>query len=147
MKRIFLFLILVMMPVALAAEMPPLGQFKDNYNDNIDKVPGFVKRILGSERINALVLLENGDQLNISLVTKKAAIESLDYGMLENPTLIIRTTEKTIMDIIAADNPGKRFKEALNNKEITYEAQTFFKKIKWGFNSLFLRLALWFGSK
>ncbi|WP_319507610.1 hypothetical protein [uncultured Methanolobus sp.] len=44
------------------------------YNQNVDEVPGIVRTLLGNEEIYGIVTLNNGDILNVKIVTKDAYV-------------------------------------------------------------------------
>ncbi|MFH0978812.1 MAG: hypothetical protein V1837_05925 [Candidatus Woesearchaeota archaeon] len=140
-------LLLILTPLCMAIDIPPLASVMEGYNSNIDNVPGFVKSIIGTERINCHISLDDGSTLNVMATSSKGKLESLDFGELENATMIVKTSEATISKITSADNPITELKKALSDKEITYEPQGFMKKVKWGFVSFALKFSVWFGFK
>jgi hypothetical protein len=160
MKRLVVLLLFFLLPVVFAvdhnlshpfgpaanissSQLPDLTLLKQAYNSNIDQVPSFVKKIIGTERINGHLTLNDGVQLNITAVTSGGLIDELTDGRLEDPPLIVRTDEKTVLAIMEAEDPGQRLKEAMDNKEISFEAQTFTGKVKWGISTLLMRVGLW----
>jgi hypothetical protein len=141
MKRLIVLLVLI--PIVQALEMPEIGQIKDDYNNNIDKIPKFVKRLIGTERINCYIETEEGE-ITFYAMTKKGMIEELEEGELDDPTLIVRTSDATIEAIMEAEDPVARLKKAMKDKELTYEAQSFGKKLKWGFNRMLMGIGGFF---
>jgi hypothetical protein len=139
MKRLIALLLLI--PVVQALDMPELDQVKEDYNSNIENIPGFVRKLIGTERINCYVETEGGDEVILSAITEKGMIEELKLEELEEPTMIVHTSEATIEAILEAEDPVAMLKQALKNDELTYKAQGFTKKLKWGFNSMLMKVS------
>lgn len=122
-----------------------------SFDDQIDlireavldqELPGFTKRLFGNERMNIHVALEDKEEVVIGMVTAKGVVTNVENGELPNPTLNVYVAQETIQKIMTSDNSLNTFQEALQNKEITYQAVGLRKKIKFGFLSLVVR---WFG--
>jgi hypothetical protein len=139
MKR--LIALLLLLPLVTALEVPDLDQTKDDYNNNIEKIPGFIRKLIGTERINCYIETAGGEEVVLSAVTEKGMIEELELEELEEPTMIVHTSEATIEAILEAEDPVARLKQALKDDELTYEAQGFGKKLKWGFNRVLLAVS------
>lgn len=134
---------LLLMPLAAAFEMPDLAVLKDTYNSNIAQVPGYVRALIGNERINAYLQLNDGTNLTVTATTEKGIIQTLDYGENEKPTLVVSTTEATADSITIAENPGESLRNAIDNKDIKIKAVGF-KKVKWGLGKIAYKIASWF---
>lgn len=96
------------------------------YNENLEKVPNFVKSIFGNEKIDVYI---DGEKF-VGLVGKNGNITEYKKGGLDKPTMKIYTTVETISDLI--DNE-KSLAEAIKDKSIRYEGVGFAKKLKFGF--------------
>ena len=95
------------------------------YNDNKANIPGAAKKVLGNERVNIHIK----DYKNFNLVTKNGELISIDYELLDNPTLNIYTDKDTVNEIIE----GKlSWKSALKNKKLSYKASGFWHRMKFG---------------
>jgi hypothetical protein len=129
---------------ATAASILELDLVKETYNNNLDKIPGFVKRLIGTERINCYVTMNDGTEMKIGAVTKDSAIQELTDKEIGNATLKIYTSEKTILDISSSEKPANMLQEKLRNGEIRYEAIKFTSKAKLGFARFFMNVALFF---
>lgn len=141
----FLFLLVLTLPLAYAqvSTLPSLDVVKEDYNSNLEEVPKFIKSLIGTERINAYITLDNGTDIAIKATTEEGLVKQLAYGELDDPTLVARTSEETVAEILNAEDSLQRLEEALDNKEITYEATSLKKKIKWGATSVILKVASW----
>ncbi|MFH1510159.1 MAG: hypothetical protein ABIF10_00580 [Candidatus Woesearchaeota archaeon] len=134
---------LLLIPLTTALEMPGLAELKETYNSNIEEIPGFVKLIIGSERINGYLLMDDGTMLNVTATTEKGVMQTLEYAENENPTLEVRATQQTADSVITSENPRQALKDAIDSKEIQIKAIGF-KKVKWGIGKLAYRIASWF---
>lgn len=117
---------------------------KSTYNENLDNIPGFVKTIIGNERINVNIQMNDGKQVILGAVTKNAALEELKVGQISDPTLNIYLTESAIQKIGESSNPVDTLEEAIKNDEITYKAVGIFKKMKFGVVSTAVKMGYWF---
>lgn len=116
----------------------------EEYNKNIEYVPGFIKTIFGNERINLEVSLENGSKREYGILTEKGTIISVEKQYLEDPTLNAKISEATINKLLQAEDQVGALKEALDNKEIGYEAVKVKTKVKTFFARIALKVFGWF---
>lgn len=110
-----------------------LQKLKNVYNNNTDKVPGAVKSLIGGQRIN----LHIEDQ-TYSMEMKKAKIESLEKGELENPSLEVWADQEDVEQLNNSDNPGQELRKKLNNGDIKYKKYGFVNRIRFAVFELFL---------
>ena len=142
MKRIIIALLLL--PMVCGQLDADLETVKQDYNAKFEQVPGFIKTLIGTERINCYITLDNGELMTLSAVTNKGMIEELAKGEQEGPTLIVNTTQQTIQSILDSEDPFERLKQALKDDEISYQATSFGKKVKWGINGILVKVSGWF---
>lgn len=102
-----------------------LDKFVKVYNENLDKVPGFVKKNFGNERINLYV---DGEKF-VGLVGQNGTIKEYSRGGVEKPTLNVYTTGETIDQLLDGE---KGILETIKDKSIRYEGVGFGGKIKFG---------------
>jgi len=114
------------------------------YNQNIDKVPNFVKTVCGNEKIKAVVTRDNGSKVVLSIETNKAVITQLTDKEFDSYTLEVYCSEKTINDIISSDDQVSSLKKALDSKEIVYKSLRLKTSIKTGISRVFLSLSRMF---
>ncbi|MFH1642873.1 MAG: hypothetical protein ABIC04_08310 [Nanoarchaeota archaeon] len=107
-----------------------LDEVKDEYNNNLDYVPGFIINIFGDETINLYIALNNGSVSNLIVKTEKGRIYSINKDESELPSLKVWTDEPTVDKIAATDDQVEAFSSALQNKSIFYLAITLETKIK-----------------
>jgi hypothetical protein len=108
-------------------------EIKTQFNTNLDQVPGFIKMIIGDEKINFYIT--NSETHKFNAVMENAKIESLDNEHLEDPTLNVYVEKEVIPKLISGE---LNIKEALGNGEVRYEAATVWNKIVYGFAGLFI---------
>ncbi|MDY6965211.1 MAG: hypothetical protein SVM80_04475 [Halobacteriota archaeon] len=121
------------------------GYVETSYNPNLGKVPWFVKSVIGNERINAQITLNEGGVLTIGAQTKDAAVVKFQEGEISKPSMKIYTTEGTINSIINSGDPIGRTQEALAAEEITYEGVRIGSRLKLGIATLGVRAYGFYG--
>ena len=141
MKFKLLFILLLLLPIALASEQYNTEELKIEYNQNLDKIPGLVKKIIGNEKINLHFTLLSGSEITIAIRTKKARIIEIGGIPYGKPTLNIYLTERTVERL---KNKEITIEQAIKTKEITYKAKRFRTKIKSGLFKFGLRIKGWF---
>jgi hypothetical protein len=105
---------------------------KEQYNANLDKMPGALRKFAGNEKIQ--INVDYGTEIkSITLVMKEGAIDFYSTDGTVNPTLIVDTDPQTIENLIKSNTPVKDFKHAVKDKTIRYRSVGVFKKIKFGF--------------
>jgi hypothetical protein len=137
-KIIFGIIFLTLMSSVFAAEMDLAALNKELAGNTIPKP---LDKLFGDEKVNIHFELENGEELNVGLLTDNGKFKSLTAGELANPSLNVYTSEKVVKEIESAEDPGKALKNAFENKEITYKAVGLMNKIKFMFLSLVIQMA------
>ncbi len=113
----------------------------DIYNQNVVGIP-FITRLLGEERINCEISLDNGTMLTIGIKTdENAKVISLEKGEISDPTVNAYTTEKSVRNIMNSGDPVSAFQDALNSGEIKFEGVGLGNKIKVGVMSAAIKLS------
>ncbi len=123
----FILFLLLFSPPVFAQEQDVFQQLqdlKDLYNENVDQVPGVLKSIFGSERMNIYM-----DDEVIGVVTRDGKIMELKKGEVSDPTMKVTLKEALVKTLLTSPDPGKDFLDAFNRGEITYEAYSATKKI------------------
>lgn len=116
----------------------------EEYNKNIEHVPGFVKSIFGHERINLEVGLENSSKREFGVVTEKGIVISVEKEYLEDATLKVKINDTVINKIIQAEDQVKELQDALDKKEIEYKAVRLKTKAKTFLARVALKISSWF---
>ena len=114
---------------------------KEQYNNNLDQVPGFVKSMFGNERINLTMTMADGSIKHFSIVTRKGYVENISVDYFNDYTMDVSISEKTANDIISSKNQIGRLRQALNDKEIEYHSHRFKTSIKTGTSRFFISIS------
>ena len=77
----------------------------NGFNDQIDKVPEFLRGLLGTERINLKIILENKNILRTGFKMENGKITGATKGGLRNPTIIITATGRAMRRIEGSRDP------------------------------------------
>jgi len=119
---------LLVEPVDLHVQNPDLFETLSSkthaYNDNLDRVPGTIKRVVGNERINAEVDLSNGSTLHVvARMAADGAVTTFERGRLDHPTLVATTDEETAWEIARADDPADAALHAVRDGRIRWHGR------------------------
>jgi len=76
-----------------------------DFNDQVNRVPEFLRSILGTERINLKIILENGNIIRTGLKLENGKIAGAAKGGLRNPTVILTATERAMRRIERSRDP------------------------------------------
>jgi geranylgeranyl reductase family protein len=76
-----------------------------SFNDQINKVPEFLRSLLGTERINLKIILENGNIIRTGFKLENGKIMGATKGGLRNPTVILTATEWAMRRIEGSCDP------------------------------------------
>lgn len=107
-------------------EMDQAQQFVNNYSEDL---PGFLKSVIGDQRINTNIEADN-DTIRYSATTEGITVENLTKGSLEDPTLVVNTSKETIEEISEAEDPAQKTRQKVKDDEITYESYGMFNQLK-----------------
>lgn len=135
----------VLMGIAVGTEdsglFEDLKQQVDIYNQNVGGIP-FIKSLIGKERINCEISLNDGNMLTIGIETDKdAKVISLEKGEISDPMVNAYTTENTVRNIMNSSDPVSAFQDALNTGAIKFEGVGLGNKIKVGVMSAAIKLS------
>jgi hypothetical protein len=111
-------------PVVAQESDDPLVEDLDalvaTYNDNLDQVPALFRGQLANERVDIRVERDDGTDRFYAETGQNARVESLERGTGERqPTVRVRTDERTLSAIGTADDPAARAVEAYNDGDIS----------------------------
>lgn len=138
MKRIVLLLVLTgLFITATAAQISEsdvpadpsvyqLQQYAQIYNNNTDKVPGFVRGIVGDQTIN--LHYENN---TYGVEMNNMQIDNVTTSYNES-SLEVWVDQKDIVEVANANNSVKKLRTKLDNDEITYKEHGVANKVKFG---------------
>ena len=116
------------------------NQVVNDYNQKFENIPKFAKTLLGNERINLLINMNDGSKKELSFVTKEGKIISYEKKPLENPTMLITASESIIDSVSSSSNPSADFAKAIKNKSINIEPKKLKGKIKFSAAKIFIKI-------
>jgi hypothetical protein len=115
------------------------------YNQNFDKVPLILQRLVGSEQIAGKIKLENGEMLYVTLLMRGGKVGDLyrydtpaDPKSKFEPSMNVETDEQTVRKILDAEDPLRETVNSMNENSFNVKAKGFFRKAElWTFQQLF----------
>ena len=101
MKKVIILLMLLMlfMPVASADIVNDLDIKVNEYNENAESLPSYLKSLLGDEVIKLVIVSDAGDEIYIKAVTENAYVttfEEVPEDTEFDATMIIGASEATV---------------------------------------------------
>ncbi|WP_094228227.1 hypothetical protein [Methanolobus psychrotolerans] len=151
MKSQIIMLILIMtalIPVASADIVGDLDLKVNEYNENADQLPSFLKSLLGNEVIKLSIMTNDGKEIYLKLVTEDAYVtifEKIDKNTEIGETIVIGTSEDTIQKILSSEDPLTTFLDAKENGEIVIEPVGFVNNIAFTVANVLLKISQFLG--
>jgi hypothetical protein len=133
MRNLILSALLIMLSLCLAGAVVDVNNLQesvDAYNSNIDKAPSVLKTLLGDERVNITILLNNSSTVRWGFETKNARIVRSEIGGIENPTIDVFATEDAIYRVQNATDPLAAYKSAEKSGQVRIEGRTLGARLK-----------------
>jgi hypothetical protein len=96
----------------------------------MDKVPKILTYLLGRERVNIKIALNDGKVFRLGYKTEKGSIIQIEKGWLKDPTIVVTTTQRAIEKINASSDPLAAFKSERASKGVVIEGQSLETRIK-----------------
>ncbi|MHC1631131.1 MAG: hypothetical protein ACXQT4_02380 [Methanotrichaceae archaeon] len=100
------------------------------YNANMDNAPGVVKVLLGDEKIEITINRDDGTDLITGLYMKNSKVANLVEGKIDDPTIVIKSKEDTIIRILESEDSIRSFQQAKKDGDITITGKTIKSKLK-----------------
>lgn len=126
-------LILVFFCVLTASAVVDVNNLQksiDSYNSNIDSAPSVLRALLGDEKVNATILLNNSSAISWGFETKNAKIVRSEKGGIENPTIEVFATEDAIYRVENAADPVAAYRDAERSGEVSIKGNTLGARLK-----------------
>ena len=129
MKNILVTLMLlltVLIPMASADIVNDLDNKVNDYNQNAEYVPSYLKSLLGNEVIKLVIVTDDGEERYIKAITQEAHIttfEEVDENTEFDATMVVGANEATVRTIMNSQNPLQEFIAAKDNGEIVIEPE------------------------
>lgn len=113
-----------------AVDISNMQKSIDSYNSNIDKAPPVLRMLLGDEKANVTILMNNGSTVSWGFETKNAEIVRSVKGGIENPSIDAYATMDAIRKVINAADPIAAYKDAEKSGEISIKCNTWGAQMK-----------------
>jgi hypothetical protein len=108
--------------------------YASQYNTRLDGAPELVKGLLtgllGSEKIDLNISMNDGSIFSVGFETKDARISKTVMGGIQNPTIIMTANDGAIERIKVSDNPVAAFQEEMKYGQVTVEGTNPFTSLK-----------------
>jgi hypothetical protein len=88
-----------------------INKYVSNYNNMLEGVPQMIKFLLGNERVNIKIAMNDGETQRIAYETRNARICNVVEGELKNPTISVAATEGALKRIDASSDPITTFQK------------------------------------
>ncbi len=99
-----------------------------------------MQQLLGNERVEVQLKLSNGQTKTVGLVMNGATIETVVARSLPNPTLVLKTDEATVTEIMKSTDAYNTFVLKVNQGKLKYEGKSEATKSK----LFFVNAVVWF---
>ncbi|WP_394698032.1 hypothetical protein [uncultured Methanolobus sp.] len=133
-----------LIPVASADVVSDLDIKVNEYNENAENLPSFLKSLLGDEVIKLVIMTNDGEEIYIKAVTENSYVtvfEEIDENTEIGETIIIGTSEDTVQSILNSEDPLTTFLDAKDNDEIIIEPVGFVNNITFTVANILLKLS------
>jgi leucyl-tRNA synthetase len=151
MKKILVTLMLlltVFIPVVSADIVNDLDNKVNEYNQNAEYVPSYLKSLLGNEVIKLVIVTDDGEEKYIKAITEDAYIttfEEVDKNTEFDATIVVGANEATVRTIINSQDPLQEFIAAKDNGEIVIEPVGFVNTVKYTVANVAMKVSQFFG--
>jgi hypothetical protein len=108
--------------------------YVDQYNQRIDGAPepvkGLLTGLLGNERIDVNISMNDGSIFSVGFETKDARITKTDAGGVQNPTIVMAVTEGAIKRIKSSNDPVAEFQSEMSYGQVNIEGTNLITRLK-----------------
>ena len=125
-----LIVLIMVIPACALFEFTSLDEYIDRYNYNMDKAPGILKTLIGSENVELDIILDNGSQFKVGLEVNNGLVVSTTKGGIEDHTILIQTEEDVIQTTSQSPDPITAFQQARAAGRISIKGNNFISNLK-----------------
>lgn len=125
-KLLFTFLIIGLVGTAAALTLPEqdqLQKFKETYNNQTEEVPRFVGNIVGGERVNFKLEVDDSNK-TLGAAFDGVEIENISRSGVKDPTLVVWTDNKTVSTVLESEEVYSALRQELEEDNIGYETRS-----------------------
>jgi hypothetical protein len=121
---------MLVIPACALFESTSLDQYIARYNSSVDKAPTVLKSLIGNEKIELDIAMNNGTQFKVGMETNNASVVRTVKGGIDDPTIQIQTKEDVTQTISHASDPITAFQQAKEAGNLTITGNNVFSKLK-----------------
>jgi hypothetical protein len=96
----------------------------------MNKAPGILKTLVGSENVELDIVLDNGSQFKVGLEVNNGLVVSTTKGGIEDHTILIQTEEDVIQTTSQSPDPIAAFQQAREEGSISITGNNFLSNLK-----------------
>lgn len=111
-------------------DLASVTPYIDLYNSQIERAPELLRGLLGNERINIDVTRDDGTVFRLGLEVVSARVNRTVEGNLEDPTIVITTTESAIGRIRSSSDPIAAFQAERESGQVRIQASNLLARAK-----------------
>jgi len=111
-------------------ESTGVNDYVTYYNNDISNAPGPLKSLVGNERVDINITLNNGSVYEVGFETENAKIVRTVPGGIEDPTITVDTTESAINSIKSSSDPVGAFETAMKYGQVDIQGHTLTTRAK-----------------
>lgn len=116
-----------------------ISEAKEGLNEHLDQIPGLIEGALKRDRIELKVKSTNEDY-SFYIERMKDGSYNVSKEEIEKTNVWISAKEEKINEILESNSPIDKIKESIKNKDLEIKSKGLFRKIKYWFAKLFLKI-------
>ena len=125
-----LIVLIMVIPACALFEATPLDEYIDRYNKNMNRAPGILKTLVGSENVELDIVLDNGSQFKVGIEVNNGLVVSTTKGGIEDHTILIQTEEDVIKTTSQSPDPIAAFQQTREAGSISITGNNFLSNLK-----------------
>ena len=133
-KAIPVVVLLIMLSLSVASavslDAASIQSYVDSYNGKIENAPDVLKGMLGNEQVNVDITRNDGSLFQVGFDVKNAHIDSMVEGGLNDPSIVLTTTESAVANIKGSDDPITAFQSQMDLGQVRIEGENYIAKAK-----------------
>ena len=112
----------------------------ESFNENSEEMPPELMSLVGNDRTNIRVTLDNGTEVVLGIGMKDGKLEDVTKGPISDPTLEIKFKEKDIREIAQSDDPVGTLVDKTSSEEVKIEGVGFWNWLKTALLNIFFKI-------
>jgi hypothetical protein len=125
-----LLMLLISFADAFSLDMPTTQKYVYIYNNNVDNAPTVLKAMLGNEKINIIIIRDNGSEFRVGMNMVNARIEGTVAGGYSDSTIIVTATQSALNEVGKSKDRIAAFEKQKDAGQIRFEARNWLAEAK-----------------